>query len=70
MLLLFKPRYTGGRHLVVLIVWYGLAKVFELLDVWIYTFTHHLVSGHTLKHLVAAIGVFGLVKYIQVRQKI
>jgi hypothetical protein len=70
MLLLFKPRYTGGRHLVVLILWYGLAKIFELLDVWIYTFTHHLVSGHTLKHLVAAIGVFGLVKYIKVRQQI
>jgi hypothetical protein len=70
MLLLFKPLYTGGRYLIVLIAWYGLAKVFELLDVWIYTFTHHLVSGHTLKHLVAAVGIFGLVKYIQVRQKI
>jgi len=70
MLLLFKPVYTSGRHLIALIAWYGLAKVCELLDVWIYTFTHHLVSGHSLKHLVAAIGIFGLVKYIQVRQKI
>jgi hypothetical protein len=69
-LLLFKPLYTGGRHLIALIAWYGLAKVFEWLDVWIYAFTHHLVSGHTLKHLAAAVGIYGLVKYIQVRQKI
>jgi len=70
MLLLFNPMYTGGRYLIALIAWYGLAKIFELLDVWIYAFTHHLVSGHTLKHLAAAVGIFGLVKYIQVRQKI
>ncbi len=69
-LILFKPLYTRGGHLVSVIVWYGLAKVCELRDPWIFAFTHHLVSGHTLKHLVAAIGIFGLVKYIQVRQKI
>ncbi len=70
MLILFKPLYSEGRHLVEVIVWYGLAKAFELLDSWIYAFTHHLVSGHTLKHLAAAIGIFGLVKYIRVRRKI
>lgn len=69
-LILFKPMYSGGRHLVEVIVWYGIAKVFELNDVWVYAFTHHLVSGHTLKHLAAAIGIFGLVKYIRNRQKI
>ena len=69
-LMLFKPLYTGGRHLIAVIVWYGLAKFFESLDVWIYAFTHHLMSGHTLKHLSAAVGIFGLVKYIQVRRKI
>ena len=69
-LLLFNPLYSGGRHLIALIAWYGLAKVFEWLDIWIYAFTHHLVSGHTLKHLAAAVGIFGLVKYIQVRRKI
>lgn len=69
-LILFKPLYSGGRHLVEVIVWYGLAKVFELLDAGIYAFSQHLVSGHTLKHLAAAIGIFGLVKYIRNRQKI
>lgn len=69
-LISFKPLYTGAQHLVEVIVWYGLAKVFELLDSWIFAFTHQLVSGHTLKHLAAAVGIFGLVKYIRVRQKI
>ncbi len=69
-LILFKPRYSGGRHLVEVIVWYGLAKVFELLDTPIHVFTHHLVSGHTLKHLAAAVGIYGLVRYVRVRQKI
>lgn len=69
-LILFKPLYSGGRHLIEVIVWYGLAKVFELLDGWIYAFTHHLISGHTAKHIAAALGIFGLVKYVRNRQKI
>ena len=69
-LLLFKPKYTGVRHLIEVIAWYGLAKVFELLDDRIYGITHHLMSGHTLKHLAAALGIFGLVKYVQNRRKI
>ena len=69
-LILFKPKYTGVRYLIEVIAWYGLAKIFELFDVWIYAFTHHLISGHTLKHLAAALAVFGLVKYIRYRRKI
>ncbi|GJL79524.1 MAG: membrane protein [Nitrospinaceae bacterium] len=69
-LILFAPRYTEGRHLVAVIIGYGLAKVCELLDGQIYALTHHLMSGHTLKHLIAAIAVFGLVKYIRVRRKV
>jgi hypothetical protein len=34
---------------------YGLAKVFELSDHAIFEATHELVSGHTLKHLAAAL---------------
>jgi hypothetical protein len=70
MLFLFESRYTGVRHLIEVMVWYGLAKAFELWDVWVYAFTHQLVSGHSLKHLAAAMGIFGLVKYIRVRQRI
>jgi len=69
-LILFKPRYTGSRYLNEVVAWYGLAKIFELLDHRIFAFTHNLMSGHTAKHLTAAIGIFGLVKYIRYRKKI
>lgn len=36
---------------------YGLAKVFELSDHAIHELTAHTVSGHTLKHLAAALAV-------------
>ena len=34
--------------------WYALAKVAEFADQTIFEVTHHLISGHTLKHLLAA----------------
>jgi hypothetical protein len=34
---------------------YALAKVFELADHGIYEATHHLISGHSLKHFTAAL---------------
>jgi len=68
--ILFKPKYTGGRYLIEVIAWYGLAKIFELLDHRIYALTLNLMSGHTAKHLAAALAVFGLVKYIRYRQKV
>ncbi len=69
-LMLFPPRYTGGRYLLAMIVCYGLAKLCELYDPEVYAFTAHFVSGHTLKHLVSALGALGLVKYVRNRQRI
>jgi hypothetical protein len=37
---------------------YIVAKVAEMLDHQIYRWTAELVSGHTVKHLVAGIGPF------------
>lgn len=42
------------------IVWYGIAKVAELFDVGIFDVTGGLVSGHTLKHIFAAVAAGGL----------
>ena len=42
------------------IVWYGLAKVAELFDIGIFNLTGGAVSGHALKHLLAAVAAFGL----------
>jgi hypothetical protein len=48
-------RYTAGRFLAWVILWYGLAKVFEHFDGEIFELLGHTVSGHTLKHLAAAV---------------
>jgi hypothetical protein len=42
------------------IVWYGVAKIAELFDGGIFNASGGLVSGHTLKHLFAAMATAGL----------
>jgi hypothetical protein len=58
MLLLFPPRYSRGAELFVVILLYAAAKALEHFDVQIWDLTSCTVSGHTLKHLVAALAVF------------
>ena len=57
-----SANYTRGiKQLVCVVIWYVIAKVFEYFDTQIYTF-NHFVSGHTLKHLAAAISCWYLLK--------
>ncbi len=59
--LFFDPAYKGAIvSLVWVVVWYVLAKGFEVLDRPIYEAIG--VSGHTLKHLAAAVSTGYLVK--------
>lgn len=51
---LFPSRYTQGNVLYAVLGLYGIAKFCELQDRAIYELGHW-VSGHTLKHLVAAL---------------
>jgi hypothetical protein len=53
--LLFRPRYSRGMELLLVVFAYGIAKLLEHFDVPVWNLTQHTVSGHTLKHLVAAI---------------
>lgn len=64
MLLLFPPRYTRSA-----LVWYAVAKVLELLDTVIYA-QGQIVSGHTLKHLVAGGSAYLILHMIQRRRPI
>lgn len=50
-------RYLSGRVIAWVILWYGLAKALEQLDHAIFAATARAVSGHTLKHLAAAVAV-------------
>ncbi len=53
---LYRSRYTRGNDLYWVFAAYLTAKVFETFDRAIYDALGHLVSGHSLKHLAAAIG--------------
>jgi hypothetical protein len=61
-------RYTHGSMLAWAAIWYGLAKVFETFDVQIYRMLGETVSGHSIKHVLAAIGVFAIVRQIRSRR--
>jgi ceramidase len=55
--ILFRSRYTLGPVMFLVIAIYAGAKVLESFDREIYAFGHW-ASGHTLKHLAAAAGIF------------
>ncbi|KAH9751542.1 hypothetical protein KPL71_014333 [Citrus sinensis] len=54
MAILLPPMYTHSTYWLWAAGFYLLAKVEEAMDKPIYRWTHHIVSGHTLKHLCAA----------------
>ena len=61
------PRYTRAADVWGVIAWYAGAKGLELLDAAIYS-AGHVVSGHTLKHLVAAVGAYMVLFMLQHRR--
>jgi uncharacterized membrane protein YhaH (DUF805 family) len=67
LVLLFPPRYTRGADLVVSFLIYGLAKAFEAADRAIFGFGG-IVSGHTLKHLFAALSAVWILLMLHKRR--
>ncbi len=60
-------RYTHAKHIYQVIALYAVAKLAELSDMQIYNLTNQFISGHTLKHLVAALAVYWIVRMLQKR---
>jgi hypothetical protein len=56
--------YTPGRYIGWLIAWYGLSKVLEFFDGAIFELTGNLISGHSLKHLAAAVATFVVLRML------
>ncbi|MCZ4281496.1 hypothetical protein O4H49_11955 [Kiloniella laminariae] len=50
-------RHTKGKYLVWMYFWYVLAKILEYFDAEIFASFGSLISGHSLKHLAAALAV-------------
>jgi hypothetical protein len=63
---LFAPRYTRGADLIVSLGFYGLAKILEAADRQIFALGG-IVSGHTLKHIAAAVSAYWVLRMLQLR---
>lgn len=65
-LALTRPRPGAlGVPLGAVIAFYVLAKLFELGDALIFEATGHIVSGHTLKHLAAALAAWPVIRALR-----
>lgn len=69
MFLVCAPKYTGTLYWIVAAALYAFAKVLEHFDSAIFSIGH-IVSGHTLKHLVAAAACLAVLGYFQTRRPI
>jgi hypothetical protein len=67
-LMLFPAPYTQAKYLWLCLLFYLLAKILEKTDMEVYRLTHQLISGHVLKHLMAAIGMGFIILYLRKRQ--
>jgi hypothetical protein len=67
MLCIFFPsRYTCGSLILAALVWYGVAKLAEIGDHQIFAMGE-VVSGHTAKHLIAALAALRVVDMLRKR---
>jgi len=68
LLVLFPAQYTGTVYLLLAMFWYVVAKVCEYpLDQSIYGIGN-LLSGHTLKHLLAALSIYCILRMLMIRK--
>jgi hypothetical protein len=65
---LFPPRYTRGSDLIVALAIYAFAKILEAADGPIFLLGG-IASGHTLKHIAAAISAFWIFRMLRLRRK-
>lgn len=60
---LSPTRSRSVKYLWFTLGWYAAAKVFEHYDKEFYALTGYMVSGHSIKHLAAAMGVYTMLLY-------
>lgn len=67
MLVLRPPRYSSSWRLWLVVALYAVAKLLEVGDVAVFAATG-VVSGHTLKHLMAAVATWQLLVMLRMRR--
>lgn len=65
----YPPRYSGDRTILAVIGLYLLALLLDLGDHQVFALSGGWVSGHTLKHVIAALAVFVLARHLLRRQQ-
>ncbi|MDH5535068.1 MAG: ceramidase [Betaproteobacteria bacterium] len=68
--LLYRPTYTRRGHLLLAFAFYALAKAAEMHDREVFTFTAGIVSGHTMKHVLAAFAIWAMLAMVRKRMPI
>lgn len=69
MMALYSPKYTKSWLLLLIALWYLLAKICEGLDRPIYELTGH-IGGHALKHLFAAMACIQVAWMLEKRKEL
>lgn len=64
---LYPPRYSGDRSILAVVGLYLLAFLLDLGDRPVFALTGGLLSGHTIKHTIAALAVYAVVLYLRHR---
>ena len=68
-LILFKGKHTHRSYLIFALTFYLLAKFAEAYDAEIFSFSYEKFSGHSLKHILAALGAFTIYLMLERREE-
>ena len=68
--LCYRPRHTHQGYLGVVLVLYVLARILEVYDHELFSLTGNMVSGHTLKHVMAALAVCVVLAMLLARTRV
>jgi hypothetical protein len=66
---LYPPVYTNAGNLYAALGWYVGAKIYEFLDMPVYLIGR-IISGHTLKHVGAAVSCYLILNWVRQRRVI
>jgi hypothetical protein len=67
LMVLYRPKYRGSRYMASAVGVYALSQLFDGLDKQIHALGG-IISGHTLKHLAAAAGVYCVIVMLRARR--
>ena len=64
----FKSHFKSNQYILISLALYFVAKVFEHYDLEVYNITNKMISGHVIKHLVAALSSYCIFLHLKTRE--